>query len=106
MGGGSLAIRSMVLNDGRGGEGLVMKGGRSSQRRSRNDGDEGGVEKSSSMGSRFRDTGGVSLEGCDRAGGGKDKASGVDMGVVKEGSMGIVGDKGGDDIGDDGGTIE
>ena len=63
MGGGSLAIRSMVLNDGRGGEGLVMKGGRSSQRISRNDGDDGGVEKASSIGSRFRETGGVNLEG-------------------------------------------
>ena len=84
----------------------MMKGGRSSQRRSRNDGDKGGVEKASLMGSRFRDTEGVSLEGCDGAGGGEDKASGVDMGVVKEGSVGIVGDKGGDDMGDDGGMVK
>ena len=63
IGGGSLAIRSMVLKDGRGGDGLLRKGGRSSQRISRNDGDDGGVEKASSMGSKFTEIGGVSLDG-------------------------------------------
>ena len=62
IGGGSLAKRSMVLKDGRGGDGLLRKGERSSHRISRNDGDVGGVEKASSMGSKFTVIGEVSLE--------------------------------------------
>ena len=63
IGGGLLAKRSIVLKDRRGGDGLLRKGERSSHRISRNDGDVGGVEKASSMGSKFAEIGGVSLDG-------------------------------------------
>ncbi|GJY12514.1 hypothetical protein Tco_0381823 [Tanacetum coccineum] len=53
MGGGSLSIRLMVLNDGRGGEGLVVKGGSYPRESRKALGEVGGVENKSSMRSRL-----------------------------------------------------
>ena len=61
MGGGSLAIRSMVAMEGLGGEGLVVDGGRS-PRISSKVGDDGGVENKSLIGSRLMGIGVVALE--------------------------------------------
>ena len=61
IGGGSLAIRSMVARDGLGGEGLVVDGGRSPKMSSKV-GDDGGVENKSSIGSRLMVIGEVILE--------------------------------------------
>ncbi|GJS04973.1 hypothetical protein Tco_0321481 [Tanacetum coccineum] len=52
IGGGSFAKRSMVAKDGLGGDGFVVDGGRSPSK-SRKDGEDGGVENKSSMGSRL-----------------------------------------------------
>ncbi|GKB68578.1 hypothetical protein Tco_0929990 [Tanacetum coccineum] len=52
IGGGSFAKRSMVAKDGVGGDGFVVDGGRSPSK-SRKDGEDGGVENKSSMGSRL-----------------------------------------------------
>ncbi|GKF19008.1 hypothetical protein Tco_0067646 [Tanacetum coccineum] len=52
IGGGSFAKRSMVAKDGLGGDGFVVDGGRS-PRTSSKDGEDGGVENKSSMGSRL-----------------------------------------------------
>ena len=60
MGGGSFAIRSIVANKGREGEGLVVDGG-SSPRMSRRVGEDGGVENKSLRGSRLIATGEVIL---------------------------------------------
>ncbi|GKB61663.1 putative reverse transcriptase domain-containing protein [Tanacetum coccineum] len=56
IGGGSFAKRSMVAKDGLGGDGFVVDGGRSPSK-SRKDGEDGGVENKSSMGSRLIVTG-------------------------------------------------
>ncbi|GJS58504.1 hypothetical protein Tco_0653288 [Tanacetum coccineum] len=58
IGGGSFAKRSMVAKDGLGGDGFVVDGGRSPSK-SRKDGEDGGVENKSSMGSRLIVTGEV-----------------------------------------------
>ncbi|GKD69418.1 hypothetical protein Tco_1323508, partial [Tanacetum coccineum] len=52
IGGGSFANRLMVAKDGLGGDGFVVNGGRSPSTSSR-DGEDGGVENKSSMGSRL-----------------------------------------------------
>ncbi|GJY34930.1 hypothetical protein Tco_0419399 [Tanacetum coccineum] len=52
IGGGSFAKRSMVAKDGLGGDGFVVDGGRSPSTSSK-DGEDGGVENKSSMGSRL-----------------------------------------------------
>ncbi|GKF78811.1 hypothetical protein Tco_0234379, partial [Tanacetum coccineum] len=52
IGGGLFANRSMVAKDGLGGDGFVVDGGRSPNTSSR-DGEDGGVENKSSMGSRL-----------------------------------------------------
>ncbi|GKC30094.1 hypothetical protein Tco_1037388 [Tanacetum coccineum] len=65
--GGSFAICSMVANDGLGGDGLVVDGGRSPNTSSR-DGEDGGVANKSSMGSRLIVTDEVSLDGWVGAG--------------------------------------
>ncbi|GKD30507.1 hypothetical protein Tco_1241285 [Tanacetum coccineum] len=56
IGGGSFAKRSMVARDGQGGDGFVVDGGISSSKSSR-DGEDGGVENKSSIGSRLIATG-------------------------------------------------
>ncbi|GJU41813.1 hypothetical protein Tco_1194770 [Tanacetum coccineum] len=56
IGGGSFAKRSMVAKDGLGGDGFVVDGGRSPSTSSK-DGEDGGVENKSSMGSRLIVTG-------------------------------------------------
>ncbi|GJR17765.1 hypothetical protein Tco_0966292 [Tanacetum coccineum] len=56
IGGGSFTKRSMVAKDGLGGNGFVVDGGRSPSK-SRKDGEDGGVENKSSMGSRLIATG-------------------------------------------------
>ncbi|GKE68189.1 hypothetical protein Tco_1526261 [Tanacetum coccineum] len=56
IGGGSFAKRSMVARDGLGGEGLVVDGGRSPSTSSK-DGEDGGVENKSLIGSRLIATG-------------------------------------------------
>ncbi|GKD40884.1 hypothetical protein Tco_1261091, partial [Tanacetum coccineum] len=59
--GGSFANRSMVAKDGLGGHGFVVDGGRSPSTSSR-DGEDGGVENKSSMGSRLIATGEIVVE--------------------------------------------
>ncbi|GJW12904.1 hypothetical protein Tco_1578731 [Tanacetum coccineum] len=61
IGGGSFAKRSMVAKDGLGGDGFVVDGGRSPSK-SRKDGEDGGVENKSSMGSRLIVTGEIVVE--------------------------------------------
>ncbi|GJV79731.1 hypothetical protein Tco_1515601 [Tanacetum coccineum] len=61
IGGGSFANRSMVAKDGLGGDGFVVDGGRSPSTSSR-DGEDGGVENKSSMGSRLIATGEIVVE--------------------------------------------
>ncbi|GJX98030.1 hypothetical protein Tco_0355049 [Tanacetum coccineum] len=56
IGGGSFANRLMVAKDGIGGDGFVVDGGRSLSTSSR-DGEDGGVENKSSIGSRLIATG-------------------------------------------------
>ncbi|GJU97394.1 hypothetical protein Tco_1326665 [Tanacetum coccineum] len=86
-GGGSFAKRSMVAKDGLGGDGFVVNGGRSPNTSSK-DGEDGGVENKSSMGSRLiatgelvfiRDSGGEII----REVGGANV--GVSHGIVKKG---------------------
>ncbi|GJS17801.1 hypothetical protein Tco_0412273 [Tanacetum coccineum] len=61
IGGGSFVKRSMVAKDGLGGDGFVVAGGRSPSK-SRKDGEDGGVENKSSMGSRLIVTGEIVVE--------------------------------------------
>ncbi|GJU39986.1 hypothetical protein Tco_1192943 [Tanacetum coccineum] len=61
IGGGSFAKRSMVTKDGLGGDGFVVDG-RGSPSKSRKDGEDGGVENKSSMGSRLIVTGEIVVE--------------------------------------------
>ncbi|GJS86399.1 hypothetical protein Tco_0769035 [Tanacetum coccineum] len=61
IGGGSFANRSMVAKDGLGGDGFVVDGGRSPSTSSR-DGEDGGVENKSSMGSRLTTTSKIVVE--------------------------------------------
>ncbi|GJX86355.1 hypothetical protein Tco_0337129 [Tanacetum coccineum] len=61
IGGGSFANHSMVAKDGLGGDGFVVDGGRSPSTSSR-DGEDGGVENKSSMGSRLIATGEIVVE--------------------------------------------
>ncbi|GJR31981.1 hypothetical protein Tco_1108213 [Tanacetum coccineum] len=61
IGGGSFAKRSMVAKDGLGGDGFVVDGGRSPSTSSK-DGEDGGVENKSSMGSRLIVTGEIVVE--------------------------------------------
>ncbi|GJV81349.1 hypothetical protein Tco_1517219 [Tanacetum coccineum] len=63
IGGGSLARRLMVSNDGRGGGGLVVVGGRSLRELRKALGEVGKVENNSSIGSRLIARGDVSFEG-------------------------------------------
>ncbi|GKA46776.1 hypothetical protein Tco_0739659 [Tanacetum coccineum] len=74
IGGDSFAKRSMIAKDGLGGGGFVVDDGRSPSISSK-DGEDGGVENKSSMGSRLIAIGEVSLDGCVVNGGG------VDLGV-------------------------
>ncbi|GKC23275.1 hypothetical protein Tco_1025425 [Tanacetum coccineum] len=84
IGGGAFAICSIVLKDGRGGEGLVVNGGRSSRVSRKAWGEVGGVENNSFMGSRLMERGDVSLDGWVGTGGGEVKGGGVDLGVVNK----------------------
>ncbi|GJS15622.1 ribonuclease H-like domain-containing protein [Tanacetum coccineum] len=60
-GGGPFAKRSMVAKDGLGGDGFVVDGGRSPSTSSK-DGEDGGVENKSSVGSRLIATGEIVVE--------------------------------------------
>ncbi|GKF97717.1 hypothetical protein Tco_0293538, partial [Tanacetum coccineum] len=69
----------------------------------------GGVEKISSSRSKFMANGEDCLDGCDGAGGGEVKGGGVDLGVVNS-LLGeilgdVMGEKGRDTIGVDGGAV-
>ncbi|GJZ67850.1 hypothetical protein Tco_0631090 [Tanacetum coccineum] len=61
IGGGSFAKSSMVANDGLGGDGFVVDGGRSPSTSSKDE-EDGGVENKSSMGSRLIVTGEIVME--------------------------------------------
>ncbi|GJV51521.1 hypothetical protein Tco_1447262 [Tanacetum coccineum] len=71
--------------------------------------DVGGVEKISSSGSKFMANAEDCLDGCDGAGGGEVKGGGVDLGVVNsllgEIPGDVMGEKGRDTIGVDGGAV-
>ncbi|GJS02915.1 hypothetical protein Tco_0319423 [Tanacetum coccineum] len=60
----------------------------------------GGVEKISSIGSKFMVDGEDCLDGCDGAGGGEVKGGGVDLGVIKSFSGEIPGETMGESGGD------
>ncbi|GKB56221.1 hypothetical protein Tco_0912407, partial [Tanacetum coccineum] len=68
IGGGSFAKRSMVAKDGLGGDGFVVDGERSPSTSSK-DGEDGGVENKSSMGSRLIVTGEESFDAENRPAG-------------------------------------
>ncbi|GJW07071.1 hypothetical protein Tco_1569494 [Tanacetum coccineum] len=68
-GGGWLAKRSIILNEGCSGGGLVVRGGRSYRESKNGRGDVGGVEKISSTGSKLIANGEDRLDGCDGVGG-------------------------------------
>nr|GEV71519.1 hypothetical protein [Tanacetum cinerariifolium] len=70
-GGGCFAKRSIDLNDGRGGGGFVVLGGRSSSESKNTCREVGGVEKMSSTRSKLMVRGKKCLEGCVGAGGGE-----------------------------------
>ncbi|GJX90372.1 hypothetical protein Tco_0343698 [Tanacetum coccineum] len=71
IGGGLFAKRSMVAKDGLGGDGFIVNGGRSPSTSSK-DGDDGGVENKSSMGSRLNSSDEVKRSMLSRSGwGGK-----------------------------------
>ncbi|GJU83292.1 hypothetical protein Tco_1285657 [Tanacetum coccineum] len=61
IGGGSFSNHSMVAKDGLGGDGFVVDGGRSPSTSSK-DGEDGGVENKSSMGSRLIATGEIVVD--------------------------------------------
>ncbi|GJU33497.1 hypothetical protein Tco_1181851 [Tanacetum coccineum] len=61
IGGGSFAKHSMVAKDGLGGDGFIVDGGRSPSTSSK-DGEYGGVENKSSMGSRLIVTGEIVVD--------------------------------------------
>ncbi|GKC42585.1 hypothetical protein Tco_1060307 [Tanacetum coccineum] len=63
-------------------------------------GEMGGVEKISSIGSKFMVDGEDCLDGCDGAGGGEVKGGGVDLGVIKSFSGEIPGETMGESGGD------
>ncbi|GKE12184.1 hypothetical protein Tco_1415735, partial [Tanacetum coccineum] len=105
IGGGSFTNRSIVAKDGLGGNGFVVDGGKSPSTSSR-DGEDGGVENKSSMGSRLITTREVSLDGWVGVGGSVVNGGGVDLGVSKQFSLELIfiGDSGGDIIGEVGGA--
>ncbi|GJV40104.1 hypothetical protein Tco_1418544 [Tanacetum coccineum] len=82
-GGGWLAKRLIVLNEGCGGGVLVVRGGKSSSESKNGRGDVGGGENMSSMGFKFIATGEFGLEGCDGAGGCEVNSGVVVLGVFK-----------------------
>ncbi|GJR48888.1 hypothetical protein Tco_1316991 [Tanacetum coccineum] len=96
-------------NDGRGGGGFVVLGGRSSRESKNTCREVGGVEKISSTGSKFMVRGEECLEGYVGAGGGEVNRGGDDFGVRKS-LLGeipgvVIGESGGEIFGDDGGTV-
>ncbi|GKB95545.1 hypothetical protein Tco_0981682, partial [Tanacetum coccineum] len=108
-GGGWLAKRSIISNDGRSGGGLVVLGGKSSRESKNRCGEVGGVEKISLIGSKFMANEEDCLDGCDGAGCGEVKGGGVDLGVVSSlvGEIlgDVMGERGRDTIGVDGGAV-
>ncbi|GKE07289.1 hypothetical protein Tco_1399307 [Tanacetum coccineum] len=97
IGGGSFAKRSMVAKDGLGDDGFVVDGGRSSSK-SRKDGEDGGVENKSSMGSRLIATGEVILDDSGgviigEVGGAPELLVLFSLGIVKKGMTQEVGVK-------------
>ncbi|GKC59577.1 hypothetical protein Tco_1087175, partial [Tanacetum coccineum] len=83
IGGVSLAKRSMDSNDGLGGGGFVVVGGRSSSVSKSVCREVRGVENKSSVGSKLMASGEECLDGWVGAGGGEVKGGGVVFGVSK-----------------------
>ncbi|GKE19764.1 hypothetical protein Tco_1431276, partial [Tanacetum coccineum] len=106
---GALAMRLIDSNDGRGGEGFVALGGRSSRESKSTCGEVGGVEKMSSTGSTLMVRGKECLEGCVGAGGGEVNGGEDDFGVSKSliGDIPgvVIGESDGETFGDDGGAV-
>nr|GEW39095.1 hypothetical protein [Tanacetum cinerariifolium] len=82
--------RSIDSNEGRGG--LVVLRGKSLRELKNGCGEVGGVEKISSIGSKFMANWEDCLDGCDKAGGGEVKGGGVYFGVLKSSSGEIPGE--------------
>nr|GEW12753.1 hypothetical protein [Tanacetum cinerariifolium] len=101
MGGGSFSIRSMESNDGRGGGGFVVVGGRSSKELRNACGEVRGVENKSSKGSKLMASGEVCLDGCVRAEGGEVNGGGDVLGV----SNNLLGEVLGEIIGESGEVV-
>ncbi|GJZ98489.1 hypothetical protein Tco_0670942, partial [Tanacetum coccineum] len=82
------------------GGGLVVLGGKSSRVSKNGCREVGGVEKISSIGSKFMANMEDCLDGCDGASGGEVKGGGVEFGVLKslQGEIPgeIIGERGGD----------
>ncbi|GKC24435.1 hypothetical protein Tco_1026585 [Tanacetum coccineum] len=101
--------RLIDSNEGRGGGGLVVLGGKSSRDSKNRCKEVGGVEKISSTGSKFMANREDCLDGCDGAGGGEVKGGGVNFGVLKSSPGEIpgetIGERGGDKMGLGGGPI-
>ncbi|GJZ40773.1 hypothetical protein Tco_0587659 [Tanacetum coccineum] len=75
--------RLIDSNEGRGGGGLVVLGGKSSRESKNGCVEVGGVEKLSSTRSKFMANMEDCLDGCDGAGSGEVKGGGVDFRVLK-----------------------
>nr|GEX61979.1 hypothetical protein [Tanacetum cinerariifolium] len=82
-GGGWLAKRLIVSNEGHGGGGLVVRGGKSSSALKNWCGDMGGVEKINLTGSQSIANREDCLDGCDGAGREEVNGEGVNLGVFK-----------------------
>nr|GEV20198.1 hypothetical protein [Tanacetum cinerariifolium] len=80
---GRFSKRSIDLNDGRGGGGLPVLGGRSSRESKSACREVGRVEKISSTGSKLMVRGEECLEGCVSASGGEVNGGGDDFGMSK-----------------------
>ncbi|GJU20566.1 hypothetical protein Tco_1153908 [Tanacetum coccineum] len=108
-GDGWLAKRSIVSNEGCGGGGLTVRGGKSSNKPKNGCGDVGGVEKISLTGSKLITNVEVCLDGCDGGSGREVNGGGVVLGVLKRWSRDVldetIGESGGDTIGLDGGAV-
>ncbi|GJW47919.1 hypothetical protein Tco_0079565 [Tanacetum coccineum] len=76
-------VVAMVGEEGLGGGGFVVLGGKSLRKSKNACGEVGGVKKMSSMGSKFIVRGKECLEGCVGASGGEVNGGGDDFGVRK-----------------------
>ncbi|GKC67640.1 hypothetical protein Tco_1100238, partial [Tanacetum coccineum] len=103
------ALCSINSNDGRGGGGLMVLGGRSSMESKSVYQEVGGVKKMSSMGSKLMVRGEECLEGCVGVSGGEVSRGGDDFEVSKS-LLGeifrvMIGEGGGETFGDDRGPV-